>query len=521
MLKKKQIYRLSDNIFIHFAAETFITKSPAKDDLTYEQFDNNSMKTIVKYFICEKKGELLNSETIRRDIDPMIKRRSTNGEYAISENSLKQYVSRINTIFRNLLYKQDFIQSDGSTFRFADEGYFVDENGERIIGIDELEGGEIAWANAKHSVKYGYNIPRPWILEDMEELAKKAFKNREYIQSMSIRKQICEARGVFYRAETNAIIDAKLMYAVSLRKLHHFDEAIQLENESLEILNKYKSDNDFEMIYAKLIHSMTLRETNMNEEALAIQKSLLNIVKKGDVKCDSNVTKENDKNKIAFLTLDIKREMASTYTRLDDGDKALALKKELYDYCENNTDSIGKYERLEMKARLAISLNRSGNPQNSMWAFNLRKEYLEELGKDIGTNHQDYLVGESNLASSYLSLGKNDKAIEIWEHILKVRTAMLGYGDDDEAVQNVKWNLSRAYLAKGDFVGSISMLEDIYKERKSYAPDNYKRIQIEEQIRMVQRETKNKFKSMVDTLERVHAITNDKVDVEAIVKDEE
>lgn len=98
---------------------------------------------------------------------------------------------------------------------------------------------------------------------------------------------------------------------------------------------------------------------------------------------------------------------------------------------------------------------------------------------------------------------------------------MLGYGDDDEAVQNVKWNLSRAYLAKGDFVGSISMLEDIYKERKSYAPDNYKRIQIEEQIRMVQRETKNKFKSMVDTLERVHAITNDKVDVEAIVKDEE
>lgn len=443
-------------IYLYFDFETSEVWDRAKDISKPVRIETipELQKKILLFLMNEKNGNPVTMEEIKEYLKEEM-------DFDYSNVTISMAFARL----RDSLRCEDIVRSVGhGKYRFAAQGIFVDEN-------DEEVGKEVVFGDKFKSTP---KATKPGLLDELEKVASDAYFKRSYEQALQIRKIILDTRKKECDENSEELIKAKINYANSLQKNKQNEEAIALRESIFNQLVELKGRDHNETLFAELNLSQSYRISNIYiDKALEIQERMLQLVRN-----------KTNQFKIEFV-LELKRELASTYSKLDRYEEALELKEEVFEYCEEHFGT-SSYEYIEAESRLAISYNKLKDFDK---AREHREKIIENLSKIVGTNHQDYLSAELNLAATYNKTGRFEEALKLQRHVLKIRKRTLG--DEHEATQAIKMNIGETYKEMGEYQKALDYLEEVYEFRKYYSKDNHTRIRVEEKMQYL-REQLNK-----------------------------
>ena len=111
-----------------------------------------------------------------------------------------------------------------------------------------------------------------------------------------------------------------------------------------------------------------------------------------------------------------------------------------------------------------------GDPEE---ALHVLRELVEDRGQRLSEDHPDRLNSEHDLACAYLANGQINEAVELLEHVVKVREKLAEDHPERLASQH---ELGSTYLANGQIEEAVELLEHIVKVQEKLTEDHPNRL---------------------------------------------
>ncbi len=114
--------------------------------------------------------------------------------------------------------------------------------------------------------------------------------------------------------------------------------------------------------------------------------------------------------------------------------------------------------------------DRDGNSREAVCKF---REVLESRAQRLAEDHPDRLASQHELACAYEANGQIKKAVDLLEHVVKVREKL---PEDHPSRLASQHELAGAYLANGQTKKAVDLLEHVVKVREKLAEDHPSRL---------------------------------------------
>ena len=138
--------------------------------------------------------------------------------------------------------------------------------------------------------------------------------------------------------------------------------------------------------------------------------------------------------------------------------------------------------RLELQHELAVAYRNIGQVDKAVQLF----EHVVKVRERLPPNHPDKLVSQHELASAYREDGQIEKAIQLFEHVVKIKETSLA---EDHPIRLISQHeLACVYLEDGQIEKAIQLFEHVVKIQKtSLIEDHPSRLSSQHELARVYR----------------------------------